>query len=151
LQSKIEIKSTMIDDAKDLYDWRMDAQTKKFSFNGNEFSFVEHLQWLRNKISSKSNMLLTGFCDGKRVGFVRFELDPKKKLAWISININPECRGKGFAKALLKKSIRVFRAKHSERVIAEVMVANKVSVQAFLSVGFKIQSLSNGIIALGYK
>ena len=72
----MEVKETAIEDAKDLFEWRMDEETQTFSFQKSEFSFSDHLQWLQTKIFSKNDLLVTAYVDGARVGFVRFEVEP---------------------------------------------------------------------------
>lgn len=150
LKSKIEMRETAIEDAKDLYEWRCDKLTQMFSFNSSEFSFSDHCRWLKRKIGSENNLLLTGYVDGWRVGLVRFEVEPSKQTAWISINVNPKFRGKGLSNEMLRRSLQIFRSKYSEKVIAKIMIGNKISAQAFRSAGFERLSVSDGVIVFGH-
>lgn len=125
--AKIEITATVIGDAKDIYEWRLDAQTQEYSFTKTEFSFSEHMRWLESEIASKKSLLFTGYTNGSRFGFIRFKLEPYNRLARISLNVAPQYRGRGMSKHFLGQAIRAFREESSFRLIADVMVENTFS------------------------
>ena len=146
----MEFRTTVIEDARDLFEWRLDKLTQTFSFNSSEFSFSDHLQWLKRKMASQNNLLLTVYVEGLRAGFIGFEVDPKTQIARISININPKYRGKGLSGDMLTKSLQIFRSENTEKVIAEIMIENRASARAFHSAGFEKMSVSDEIVVFGH-
>ncbi len=75
--------------------------------------------------------------DGLIVGYVDFEIHADEKNAWIGMAVNPELRGKGFGKAILKQFLDQPFAKEYAEVKAGIEPDNVASVKCFEAVGFK--------------
>lgn len=52
--SQLEIRTANIDDAQLLFDWRKDPVTQKNSINQNDFSFEQHLEWLKQSLKTRT-------------------------------------------------------------------------------------------------
>lgn len=75
--------------------------------------------------------------DGLIVGYVDFEIHADEKCAWIGLAVNPEIRGKGFGKAILKQFLEQPFAREYGEIKAGIEPDNAASVKCFEAAGFK--------------
>ena len=70
------------------------------------------------------------------LGFVRF--DVHYHYAEVSINLNPRCRGKGFAKRCLTAALERFQREFRKptQIIARIKIDNEASQRLFTGAGF---------------
>lgn len=132
------VRPATIKDTKDIFDWRNDELTRKMSINTNSLAWEDHKLWFRDSLESKSRVLL--ICEqisGAKLSIVHFDISEDSAL--VSINFNPQHRGKGLAKNCLSKSIEYLSNNTLEvfRLIAKIRRENIVSQKIFLGVGFK--------------
>ncbi len=89
---------------------------------------------------SPGHLLLIGWREQERVGVVRFDRLEEAHTVEISVNLNPQFRGQGLSKPLLKGAIEEGgRSWGFQRVRAEVKKGNEPSNRLFLSVGFAFE------------
>jgi N-acetylneuraminate synthase len=84
---------------------------------------------------------LFALADGKRVAFLRFKpVEHPHSLTGltvdISINVAPDCRGKGLGKRVLIACLRYLLGRGVDSVYAEIVLHNHPSVMAFEAAGF---------------
>jgi len=108
--------------------------------------FTKHTGWYANSLVLESRILLICETDsGEKIALVHFDLS--RSDAIISINLNPNQRGKGLAKSCLLKSIEFISKSSTEinRLIAEIKEENIASQKTFLGVGFKKYNIEDNI------
>lgn len=108
--------------------------------------FTKHTGWYADSLVLESRILLICETDsGEKIALVHF--DVSRSDAIISINLNPNQRGKGLAKSCLLKSIEFISKSSTEinRLIAEIKEENIASQKTFLGVGFKKYNIEDNI------
>lgn len=68
---------------------------------------------------------------------IRYDLEPSKILE-VSINVNPEVRGMGFGKSILKKAIEHAAENYLDYYIVKALIKthNRISQKIFSDAGF---------------
>jgi len=126
-------------DSKDIFDWRNDALTRQMSHTTDLVEWDGHRKWFSSSLTNKNRLLV--ICEKKstleKVSVVRFDVEEGRTL--VSINLNPNQRGKGLAKVSLIKSIDFFSENFTEakRLVAEIKRENIGSQITFLGIGFE--------------
>ena len=83
------------------------------SLNSDLVSINDHNQWFKNASNSKNSLLL--MCSrnpNTKIAFVHFKLNMTD--AYVSINLNPDERGKGLSREVLKQAIEYLLFHHSQ-------------------------------------
>jgi len=128
--------------AEIVMEWRNDPDTLKASFNQTPKvweSFWPEFQKEYFTIGVLPPLFVSK--EGEWVAFLRFRpqvhpVDPARRCFELSIMVAPRWRGKGIAKAILKVLPQMLSQRGYDDILAEVMVDNPASLQAFLSAGF---------------
>ena len=149
------VRHAALSDSVDILTWRNDAVTRKMSRNSEPVSAIQHEQWFENAIKSEQKFVL--ICEdhsdrNSKLGMIRFDLYDSSDEAEVSINLNPEFRGRGFAKICLSSGMDYFRSQCPQitKIYAEVRLENNVSLHLFESLGFKVFASSGGLQRLLY-
>jgi RimJ/RimL family protein N-acetyltransferase len=125
-------------DSESLLDWRNDPTTRAFSVTSDDVTSEQHNVWLNKTLQDSGCLLLIGEIDCKPVGMVRINILDDLSLGQVSINLNPEFRGRGISIPLLRESLE-FGAQTLHNItqfLAEIHVDNSASKKIFESVGF---------------
>ena len=164
----IIVKAVQLEDRDDLWQWRNDPDTRTHSLNTDSVSFEQHCKWFESAVNNSNQFLLLGFLDNKlkqgasnKIGMVRFDIAPAKNSdsdasaagsgtkAIVSINLNPDFRGKGLSAPLLIKAIDAFRINITalsapfskiSYIEATIKEDNKASINCFQRAGFVVAS-----------
>jgi UDP-2,4-diacetamido-2,4,6-trideoxy-beta-L-altropyranose hydrolase len=123
-------------DARLLWEWANDAETRRNAFTKAPIPYESHVAWLRRRLAMESTRLLI-FTDSRGpVGQVRF--DVADGTAEVSIVVAPDRRGAGHGRAMLTEALNALRAEHGSRVRprARVLAHNQRSLAMFGSCGF---------------
>ena len=126
------------DDALDVLRWRNDPVTRAMSRAQDVVEEAAHLAWFARAIDDPRRTLLIGELGGQKVGIVRFDHGEETE---VSINLNPDCRGRGLSYALLSEAL----AYASGPVIAEIRPENLASVRLFERAGFVFTDRPDGL------
>lgn len=125
----------------DILTWRNDALSRKMSGSVDLIKVSDHLDWFKKALENSHILMLMAFDEQMeaKIGMIRFNFVSSFESAEISININPEYRGKGYGKAcLINASVYISNAYSACRYIdARVRVENSPSIKAFLSAGYQ--------------
>ena len=92
-----------LEDSSDVLTWRNNLASRDMSMNSSVISQVEHSNWFANMLANDDHIGLIGEINGQKIG-VRFMVI-SAGTSKVSINLNPQHRGKGFAASLLRSSI----------------------------------------------
>ncbi|MCG7641183.1 MULTISPECIES: GNAT family N-acetyltransferase [unclassified Alteromonas] len=125
------------DDAEYLFKWRNDPHTIAMSLNSMAVTWNEHIDWLQHSLIDEKKLLILCYLENSApVGFVRF--DVHYHYAEVSINLNPRCRGKGFAKRCLTAALERFQREFRKptQIIARIKIDNEASQRLFTGAGF---------------
>jgi RimJ/RimL family protein N-acetyltransferase len=142
----LDVRLAKPDDSNDIFEWRNDSVTRKMSHNTEEVLKEEHETWFKAALESKKKSLL--ICTNnaaEKIGIVRFDIEEQS--AEVSINLNPEMRGKGLARQCLKQAMLFFNSSHPDikELKAEIKDTNIASKKIFEDIGFKLDREDNGI------
>ena len=125
-------------DSELLLDWRNDPTTRAFSISSDDVTSEQHSVWLNKTLQDSCCLLLIGEIDGKPIGMVRIKILDDSNLGQVSINLNPESRGSGVSRQLLRESLEFGTQTLNDisQYLAEIHVDNSASKKIFKSVGF---------------
>ena len=125
-------------DSLDIWLWRNDKKSIFFSKNKKKITLEAHNKWFKKNLKNKKIKFYIGYLvkrnQKKKVGVVRFNV--KSKYALVSINLNPDMRGKGLSYILLRSAIKSFQKFKKIKLIAEIKKNNLASVNSFLKNDF---------------
>lgn len=137
-------------DCHDVYLWRVDPLTKKMSLNSNDIHFHDHKMWFAKMLIAKNHIGLIAEYDLSKIGVVFFKED--NEISTISINLNPNFRGKKLSSILIKKTIEMYRKIVKKNFIIEANILNKnlPSLKIFQKNGFILESSNDGVSVYRY-
>ncbi|MDA7749080.1 GNAT family N-acetyltransferase [Litoricola sp.] len=121
-------------DSLEILKWRNDSVTRFFSKNQNEVGPDEHEIWFSQSLSNPRFTGYIGHFDETKLGFCFFLKN--EATAYVSINLNPEMRGKNFGPVLLKQAIKKYRTNYDGKIFAEINQSNAASIACFSRCGF---------------
>lgn len=128
----LTLRPARMDDALDVLAWRNDPATRAASRAGDEIDEASHLAWFERALADPHRSILIGEAGGRKVGMVRFDHGAETE---VSINLNPDCRGRGLSYPLLTAAL----AATAGDVWAEVREGNAISRRLFERAGFEPQ------------
>ena len=134
-------------DSKDIFNWRSDILTRQMSGNRDYVEWEGHSEWLSSSLTNENRLLI--MCEKEdtleKTAIVRF--DVKESRALVSINLKPNQRGKGLAKACLANSIDYLSKYFPDikKIVAEIKEDNIASQKTFLGIGFKKYNSENNV------
>lgn len=136
-QKKIYLRFVEKEDKETILNWRNDPITIDSSITTGKVNSLEHNAWFNNKIKDINThlfIIINEFFE--KVGIIFF--NKKDNQAIISINLNPNFRGKGYGTISLFKAIsQYFDNFPIDNIIAEIKENNQISLKLFQRVGFK--------------
>lgn len=133
-----------IDDARILFDWRNDPDTRRMSRTTDPVHWDGHLSWLGSVIADDTRVLLVVEQNGQAVGTVRW--DHRGGIDWeASIAVAPSRRGQGLASRVLAAGEGGIRASSPRRLIASVNDINIASRRLFARAGYLPYSPANSM------
>lgn len=136
-----------------LYRWQIQEPVRRYSRNNSPPSWEEHDHWFDRYMSNPKGVLCEVRLDQSAVGMVRFDLLKANDLEFeISILIDPDYQGKGYAKKALQRAAQLMPFTNLK---AYINPANQASIGLFESCGYSplpgnwyihkcIQAMSNG-------
>lgn len=136
--SEIYLRFAEYEDMKDLFEWRNDEDTKKYSFNVKQIDIKEHNKWFKESLANPERNIFI-ICDKhcNKLGQIRF--DREKDRAEIDITINPRYRNKGIGTLVLTKASKYYLDNFAvKKLVGKVKTSNIASLKAFEKAGFKI-------------
>lgn len=141
MQAVITLRSATPQDAKLLFAWRNDPQTRLASHNSFEIAFAEHQAWLSQLLGNPARRLFIYERDGVPVGSVRAdkEGDGVTELSW---TVAASTRGQGIGKRMLLAVL----AEITGSVRAEIKVGNIASMKIAEAAGLALIREEQGVL-----
>ena len=138
LGARLRLRSAQTQDARLLWRWANDAETRRMSFSSARIPWQSHLVWLDSKLRDPGCQLYVGVAaDEQPVGQVRAEL--KGRHATISVSVDRRLRGKGYGSDLIRKAAeRLLRDTRVGKIQAFAKPGNRASLSAFERAGFRM-------------
>lgn len=136
----VSIKTATEEHSKAIWEWRNDATTRAMSLDQDLVSWESHQSWYERVLTNNNRHLYVGYTDGILFGMVRFDKYENQDHAYeVSINLDPQQRGKGLGKLLLTKAIKHFwtQVADADLILAEIKKENVASKKAFENAGFE--------------
>lgn len=156
-KADVTLRHAIPEDSKDCFTWRNDPQTRAMFINSDPVAWDDHCTWFDSVLFAPDRSLLIGLANGKKIGTVRYDLDPQENRAEISVTIAPHMRGQGIAHKLITGG----EAELPEQIkilIARIKPENTASRRAFEKAGYTEQTAEqnedkdpNGLIVYSKK
>ena len=142
------IRNVNSKDCDIIFEWRNNKLTREMFIKNHEITYQEHLQWFKETLNNPLRYLYIGEIQGKKIGICRFDIDKGKINSDVSININPDFRGKGFGKKLLTAAIKSFETVNQSELTALVKINNNQSKRIFEYANFEVYKTNKDLIKL---
>ena len=128
------IKNADISNWIDIFNIRNNPIIRNISNNKEEINLDKHLEWYKEKIKNKKNIIKILETENWKIWYIRLDfIDEKKYL--ISIAILPNWQKKWYWKKLFEEAIKDI-PKWS-KIFAEILDKNLASINFFTKLGFK--------------
>ena len=136
LDRVITVREAVESDCEQIYEWANDEDTRAASFNSCPIDWDTHCSWFSQKLQYPNCLLLIcGDELGNSLGLVRFDLAGGEAI--MSINLDPNMRGRGLAGFIIIRTIdELFKRCNISKVSALIMPQNLRSAKVFKRAGF---------------
>lgn len=125
---QVDLRPVTMNDAKMLFEWRNDPETRANSRKTAPVPWEEHCKWLRESLANPKRELLVAEIDGVPVGRARIDRGEETEMSW---TVAPDHRGKGVGKAM------VAAACPPGPVVARIKPSNRASQAIAAHAGFR--------------
>lgn len=104
----VRIRRASMEDARMLFEWRNDPETRKQSRTTNPVPWDGHVQWLQNSLKNSNRILgVAETGKGEPVGTVRADMR-EDGITEVSYTVAPAWRGKGMSKPMVLEFVREY-------------------------------------------
>jgi len=124
-----------MEDARQLFDWRNDPQTRVNSINIKKVEWESHVTWLESSLVNSSRRIFIAMIEGEAVGTIRLDDDSSKGKTELSWTIAPDQRGKGYGQAMVQAAIDLPLVK-GKKILARIKPENTPSIKIVEKLGF---------------
>jgi RimJ/RimL family protein N-acetyltransferase len=136
----VSVRLAASDDSRDIWEWRNDEATKQMSATLSGVDWEAHSAWYEQSLVNEKRFLYIGCIDAiEKIGMCRFDMDPRRRIAEVSINLNPRYRRKALSSPLLSAAIVDFLGRCNVDLIARIKKVNVGSIKCFTKSGFKFE------------
>ena len=135
---KGSLRSVTAADAKLLFEWTHEAETRKNSFSSEPVLWENHVQWLYKKLADKNCLFFIMMLDGNPVGTIRLDVDEESKTGTISYSIDKQFRGIGLGGRILALVEEKAKEAGLHSLVGGVKPENKASGNCFLKNDYEL-------------
>ena len=140
----LSVRDVQDSDSPEIYRWRNDEITVKYSKTGRGVEPEEHSGWFKNVISSSKYLVKIALINEKPIGIITFTKMDIMNHYEISINISPEFRKRGLATKFLSLSEMELIKKVGECTLRALVLANnKGSISFFEKSNYRLIQKNN--------
>lgn len=152
----VSIRRAQSSDSSALFSWRNDPATRAASLNTSEIAWDEHVKWFSVALHNPKIVFYiatNSAVSADSLGMCRFNISDQSDCAEVSINLNPDFRGKGLAQQILHESLVSFSKEFPlvEELTASIKKENLASLKIFLAEGFTSHASFAGVEYLVFK
>jgi RimJ/RimL family protein N-acetyltransferase len=141
--SHLGLRHASIDDAMLLWEWVNDPIVRSNSFNSQDISIENHIDWYRKKLASEDTVIYILEMDKIPVAQIRYDCG-KNECATISFSVASRYRGCGLGEqTLLMSAKRACRELGVKKLNGAVLDDNEASKRTFIKAGFRRIGLKN--------
>ena len=145
----VQLRAVTSNDARILWEWRNEAQTRAMSLQSDFVEWETHRTWLDARLNDGNSLLWIAHRDGESLGTVRFARDEQGAL--ISVVLAPDWRGQRLATPLIQSACRaLFALWNVPRIRAQIKPENAASRRAFENAGFNCETEDASMPHLNY-
>jgi RimJ/RimL family protein N-acetyltransferase len=128
-------REASVDDARLLFEWRNDEETRRRSRTAEPVAWEAHVEWLSRSIASAERRLLIVEHEDRQVGTVRWDRTGPQR--WeVSITVAPHERGRGLAANILAMGERALADQSPVTLAAVIHEENEASLRLFSAAGY---------------
>jgi RimJ/RimL family protein N-acetyltransferase len=135
----MKIRLAESEDAADILAWRNDPVSCAMFIAGSPVDADQHNWWIHESLNNPLRSMFIGLEGGEKVGICRFDFDAQADIAEVSINLNPQMRGRRLSAPFLRESIALFRERRLCALAARIRKENIPSIRCFTECGFVFQ------------
>jgi RimJ/RimL family protein N-acetyltransferase len=140
----ISVRSAHSGDEYDLWVWRNDPVTRQMSRETTEVPREVNQKWFSDSLADPGRFIYLVEDDRGKLGMVRFDEFAAGDFQ-ISINLNPDWRGRGLCRPVLGSAIDHFTSGRGSLLLrADVKDDNTASKKCFLANGFVLKRSEGG-------
>jgi len=138
LRDRIHLRRAMPEDCDKVWQWRNHPSVRRFSADTKKINLQSHREWFQRVLKSRKQVLLIALRSEEEVGVLRFDTDPKTRVATISIYVKPGKHHRGIGTEMMKAGEVWLREKRPSirKIVAAVRKDNAVSTRLFSQAGF---------------
>ena len=143
LASKIQFRVATDRDTSQLFSWRNDPEVRSVSFDRKPVEWASHQEWIEEKLSDANCLILIAVSEaGRPWGQVRFEFDPYRQSASLSISMDPSRRGRGLGTVVLEQACREAANRWADLTTVDAIVRpeNVAAINMLAKAGFHLSS-----------
>ena len=145
---ELSLRPATLDDARRLWNWRNDLDTRMNSVTQQKVPWESHLTWLNTSLRNPSRILLIAEERGVPVGTVRYDLRQKPSDWELSWTVAPEARGQGVGTRLVAEALR---AHSGQRLWARIKSENRASIAIAEKVGLQFSHREEELLWFVYE
>ena len=132
------IKEVSFSDSDDIFMWRNNLDTRIMAKSSAKIKKSTHDKWFKERFLNKNCFFYLGIDKELKIGVVRFDCNVKKKTSEVSINMNPQERGRKLSMKLLQMSINKFFKIKNYSLHSTIKKNNIASKKIFQGCNFKL-------------
>ena len=142
---KLTFRKAVFKDVQLYFNWANDKLVRENSFNKNEITLEQHINWFNYKLNSPDCFFYL-FLNEQQTAVGQVRIDNVNYECIIGISIDENFRGKGLGTEMLNQACNAyFEQAPNGEIIAYVKEENTASLKLFTSAGFiKIESVMVG-------
>ena len=146
---RVYIRKTEIHDCDDILQWRNDPVTRSQSFQSKLISDSNHRVWFDQMLIDSKQHAYVGFGDSEKtkIGFVHLKHNSAGTCT-VSINLNPNHRGKALGSKLLQKAIKDHSSYNDVVYLALIKPTNLASIRCFEKAGFALYDRKSDVFTM---
>jgi RimJ/RimL family protein N-acetyltransferase len=145
--SQLTVSRATQADSADLFAWRNDPQTRAVSLNTDEVAWPDHERWFAASLANPRRVIYLARDGAQSIGMIRFDIDERGERAEVSINLNPDARGKGYGTRTLMAGLEQFAVDRPDLrgTTAQIRSTNAPSIAIFTKAGYALTDTIDGV------